>query len=68
MAHADAVGAMTLMPSSKNWYMGDNIPGKPRRILIYMGGFAAYREACETAAAQGYQKFQLGRAHSAMAG
>ena len=68
VAHADAVGAMTLMPSSKNWYMGDNIPGKPRRILIYMGGFAAYREACETGAAQGYQKFQLGRAHSAMAG
>ena len=62
VAHNDEVAAMTLVPTSKNWYMGDNIPGKPRRMLIYLGGFPAYREACENAAANGYQKFQLSQA------
>jgi cyclohexanone monooxygenase len=62
VAHADAVAAHTLLPSTKSWYMGDNIPGKPRRILIYLGGFPAYRDACENGAANGYQKFRLGRA------
>ena len=61
-AHSDEVAAMTLLPSTRSWYMGDNIPGKPRRILIYLGGFAAYRDACENGAANGYQKFRLGRA------
>jgi cyclohexanone monooxygenase len=62
VAHADAVAAHTLLPSTRSWYMGDNIPGKPRRILIYLGGFPAYRDACENGAANGYQKFRLGRA------
>ena len=62
VAHADAVAAATLLPSTRSWYMGDNIPGKPRRILIYLGGFAAYRGACENGTANGFQKFRLGRA------
>ena len=62
LAHADAVAAATLLPSTRSWYMGDNIPGKPRRILIYLGGFGAYRDACENGAANGFQKFRLARA------
>lgn len=68
VAHSDEIAGMTLVPKSRNWYMGDNIPGKPRRMLIYLGGFPAYREACESAAANGYQdKFRLSTA-MAMAG
>jgi cation diffusion facilitator CzcD-associated flavoprotein CzcO len=67
VAHSDAVAAHTLLPSTRSWYMGDNIPGKPRRILIYLGGFPAYREACENGAANGYQKFRLGRASASIA-
>jgi cation diffusion facilitator CzcD-associated flavoprotein CzcO len=59
VAHNDEVAASTLFPKSRNWYMGDNIDGKPRRMLIYIGGFPAYRDACENAAANGYQKFRL---------
>ncbi|TDU31227.1 cyclohexanone monooxygenase [Panacagrimonas perspica] len=46
----DDIANMTLFPKSKNYYMGDNIPGKARRILFYFGGFPSYRSACETAA------------------
>ena len=67
VAHADEVGAMTLLPSSNTWYMGDNIPGKPRRVLIYIGGFPAYRTAVEEAAANGYQKFRLSRTRQSVA-
>ncbi len=65
VAHADEVGAMTLVPQANTWYMGDNIPGKPRRMVIYIGGFPAYRDAIENAAANGYQKFRLTRVRSA---
>ena len=62
MAHHDEVANMTLLPRSHSWYMGDNIPGKPRRLLIYIGGFPAYRQACEDAAANGFAGLRLGRA------
>lgn len=41
---------MTLFSKTKNYYMGDNIPGKPRSVLFWLGGFPAYREQCEAAA------------------
>jgi cation diffusion facilitator CzcD-associated flavoprotein CzcO len=44
------IGDMTLFPKSNNYYMGDNIPGKPRRILFFFGGFPLYREQCDQAA------------------
>lgn len=44
------IGDMTLFSKTKNYYMGDNIPGKPRSVLFWLGGFPAYREQCEAAA------------------
>lgn len=67
VALSDQAAHMTLFPKSKNWYMGDNIPGKPRRMLIWIGGIAAYRDACEEAAANGYQKFRLSGAREPVA-
>ena len=40
------IGNMTLFPKSNNYYMGDNIPGKPRRVVFFLGGFVAYEEQC----------------------
>ncbi|OBF29693.1 alpha/beta hydrolase fold domain-containing protein [Mycobacterium sp. ACS4331] len=44
----NAMGAMTLMVESKSsWYMGANVPGKPRKILLYIGGVPRYRGICD---------------------
>lgn len=43
------IGNMTLFPKSNNYYMGDNIPGKPRQTVFFLGGFPMYREQCQAA-------------------
>ena len=50
---------MTLFPRADSWYMGANVPGKARAILLYLGGFRAYRSTCESVAAKGYEGFAL---------
>ena len=51
----------TLFPSANSWYMGANIPGKPRVFMPYVGGVGAYREKCDEVAANGYEGFALTR-------
>jgi len=60
--HVREVGEASLYPRAKSWYMGANIPGKPRVLLPYVGGVGVYREICEAVAAQGYDGFVLRRA------
>jgi cyclohexanone monooxygenase len=62
VAHVAEVAASTLYPLADSWYMGANVPGKPRVFLPYVGGFNAYVEKCDEAAANGYAGFALGRA------
>ncbi len=57
--HSDELASLSLFPAAKSWYMGDNIPGKPRRMLVYLGSFASYRQHCEEAVANGYPKFRI---------
>ena len=52
------IGNMTLFPKSNNYYMGDNIPGKPRQTVFFLGGFPMYREQCE-AAFDGLNAFEV---------
>ena len=52
------IGNMTLFPKSNNYYMGDNIPGKPRQTVFFLGGFPMYREQCE-AAFDGLKAFEV---------
>jgi cation diffusion facilitator CzcD-associated flavoprotein CzcO len=61
VADNDSLAAQTLFPAAKSWYMGDNIPGKPRRMLVYLGGFRSYQQRCEDAAANGFQQFRVER-------
>ncbi len=57
--HAIAVGDETLYPLADSWYVGANIPGKPRVFTPYVGGFDAYRRICDEIAASGYGTFDL---------
>ena len=59
VSHVAAVGATTLFPLANSWYMGSNIPGKPRVFLPYVGGVGPYRRKCEEIAAAGYEGFEL---------
>jgi len=42
-----------------SWYLGANIPGKPRVFMPYVGGVGAYRIKCDQVAAAGYEGFVL---------
>jgi len=55
--HCDAVARKTLMYQADSWYVGANIPGKPRIFLPYIGGVDAYRRRCADEAAQGFPGF-----------
>ena len=52
----------TLLPqAASSWYLGANVPGKPRVFMPYAGGMARYRGICENVAAEGYKGFVLER-------
>jgi cation diffusion facilitator CzcD-associated flavoprotein CzcO/acetyl esterase/lipase len=57
--HVADCGAITLMPRANSWYMGANVPGKPRVFYPYIGGVDAYRQACNEVVEQGYLGFRL---------
>ena len=55
--HVQQVAGQTLHPKAASWYMGANIPGKPRIFLPYIGGVGNYRDRCAAVADSGYQGF-----------
>ncbi len=57
--HVQDVGDATLYPHTDSWYMGANIPGKPRVFLPYIGGVGHYRTLCDSVADDGYSGFDL---------
>ena len=59
MQHSNDVANATLYPLANSWYMGANIPGKPRVFMPYVGGVGAYRQKCDEVAAQGYARFSI---------
>jgi cyclohexanone monooxygenase len=59
VSHVNEVAATTLYPLANSWYMGANVPGKPRVFLPYIGGVPMYREKIERVAATGYEGFAL---------
>ncbi|MGD9604460.1 MAG: flavin-containing monooxygenase, partial [Gammaproteobacteria bacterium] len=46
MRHMDEVAKGSLLYEANSWYMGANIPGKPRALLSYLGGLENYRQQC----------------------
>jgi cation diffusion facilitator CzcD-associated flavoprotein CzcO len=57
--HHDEVANSTLFMTVHSWYTGDNIEGKPRRLLSYIGGVGAYRDICEEEKANDYPGFAV---------
>ena len=49
----------SLFTRANSWYMGANIPGKPRVFMLFIGGFAAYNDICAEVADAGYKGFDL---------
>jgi cation diffusion facilitator CzcD-associated flavoprotein CzcO len=50
----------TLFPRADSWYLGANIPGKPREMLAFSGGLPAYLAKCRESAERGYEGFAIG--------
>jgi cyclohexanone monooxygenase len=57
--HVQTIGHMTLYPRANSWYMGANVPGKPRVFMPYIGGVGTYRATCDAVAAKSYEGFAL---------
>ncbi len=59
--HTAMVADRTLFTKANSWYMGANVPGKPRMFLAYIGGFDNYAARCDAVAANGFEGFALSR-------
>jgi len=57
VAHVNEVASATLMPEGGSWYLGANIPGKPRVFMPYAAGVGMYRQICDRVAANDYEGF-----------
>ena len=60
--HVNDVAHGTLYPQANSWYMGANVPGKPRIFMPYIGGVGVYRQICNDVAAKGYEGFTMSAA------
>jgi cation diffusion facilitator CzcD-associated flavoprotein CzcO len=57
--HVNEIASYTLFPKANSWYMGANVPGKPRVFMPYAGGVGNYRVKCDEVARNGYEGFTL---------
>ncbi|BBZ39643.1 flavin-containing monooxygenase [Mycobacterium conspicuum] len=63
MQHVNDCADITLYPAANSWYMGANVPGKPRVFLPYCAGVDFYRVSCDEVAARDYLGFRLSGPH-----
>jgi cation diffusion facilitator CzcD-associated flavoprotein CzcO len=59
IAECAARAEATLFPKADSWYMGANVPGKPRVFMLFVSGFAVYNDICAEVAEAGYSGFDL---------
>jgi cyclohexanone monooxygenase len=57
--HVNEVADLSLRSTCASWYVGANVPGKPRVFTPYIGGFPRYVERCKSVVANGYEGFTL---------
>jgi cation diffusion facilitator CzcD-associated flavoprotein CzcO len=67
VAHTNQIAQSTLLPDTDSWWMGTNIPGKPRVCMVYLGGASVYRGICADVLANGYEGFSLSAAAGSVA-
>jgi cyclohexanone monooxygenase len=56
----DQLAAGTLFPETDSWINGANIPGKPKAVMVFMGGMGAYVDELDRVVKDGYDGLQLG--------
>ena len=59
VAHVNERATETLYPKTPSYYLGAEMPGKPRVFMPYSGGVRGYRRILEKTAASGYEGFML---------
>ena len=59
VSHVRDVAGLSLRSTCSSWYIGANVPGKPRVFMPYIGGFPAYVEKCDAVADNAYEGFAL---------
>lgn len=60
VAQVNKAANETLLPmASSSWYLGANVPGKPKVFIPYAGGMAHYAAICEDVASENYRGFAL---------
>jgi len=59
VAQTNAIAAETLLPGTDSWWMGTNVPGKPRVCMIFLAGANVYRQICADVVAGSYRGFAL---------
>jgi len=57
--HVNERASNTLYQQANSWYLGANVPGKPRVFMPYVGGMGPYRALCAAVADNGYLGFNL---------
>ena len=57
--HVNEVASKSLRSTCNSWYIGANVPGKPRVFMPYIGGVPTYKKICDEIVDNGYQGFRF---------
>jgi cyclohexanone monooxygenase len=57
VAHVNEVSEVSLRSTCSSWYVGANVPGRPRVFMPYIGGFPIYVQKCNAVMTEGYDGF-----------
>jgi cyclohexanone monooxygenase len=57
--HVNEVSKISLRSTCSSWYVGANIPGRPRVFMPYIGGFPIYVQKCNEVMTGGFSGFVL---------
>ena len=57
--HVNEAANKTLFPMANSWFLGANIPGKPRVFMPYVAKIGIYRKECQAVADKAYEGFAL---------
>ena len=63
--HVNEVSQVSLRSTCSSWYVGANVPGRPRVFMPYIGGFPVYVQKCNEVMDGGYEGFVLEGAKAA---
>jgi cyclohexanone monooxygenase len=57
--HVNEVSKVSLRSTCSSWYVGANIPGRPRVFMPYIGGFPVYVQKCNEVMTNGFEGFVM---------